>query len=98
MGGQKKKFYSAFFRRNPELVHRSAENLSKGRAVLTVESIKKWFVDLQAYLKFENSEDILQDPTRIFNRDETSLALCPKTGRIIAPRGYKNFYQRFRSI
>lgn len=88
-----KKWYSAFFRRNPELVHRSAENLSKGRAVLTVETIKKWFDDLKQYLKTENAEEILQDPTRIYNGDETSLALCPKTGKIIAPRGHKNVYQ-----
>lgn len=88
-----KKWYSAFFRRNPQLVHRNPENLSKGRAVLTEESIRKWFTCLREYLETENATDILDDATRIFNGDESSFTLCPKTGKVVAPRGYKNVYQ-----
>ncbi|KAJ8962442.1 hypothetical protein NQ314_005738 [Rhamnusium bicolor] len=38
------------------------------------------------YLVIEGAEDIL-------NGDETSFTLCPKTGKVVAPRGYKNIYQ-----
>ncbi|KAJ8968105.1 hypothetical protein NQ314_002460 [Rhamnusium bicolor] len=45
------------------------------------------------YLVIEGAGDILNDPTRILNGDETSFTLCPKTGKVVAPRGYKNIYQ-----
>lgn len=36
---------------------------------------------------------MLDEPDRIFNGDETGFSLCPKTGKVLAPRGYKNFYE-----
>jgi len=43
------------------------------------ENIKKWFNDIHAYLSDEKLVDILNDPERIFNGDETGFSLCPKT-------------------
>jgi hypothetical protein len=37
--------------------------------------------------------DILEDPSRIFNGDETSFSMCPKSGKVLAPKGYKNIYE-----
>lgn len=88
-----KKWYQSFLRRNPELSERTPENISKGRAVVTEEGIRKWFAELMKHLEDINSSDILTDPDRIFNGDETSFYICPKTGKVIAPRGYKNVYQ-----
>ncbi|CAD6211370.1 GSCOCG00010982001-RA-CDS, partial [Cotesia congregata] len=75
------------------LTARCPESISKGRAVITKELIRGWFSGLQKYLEEEGVADILEDPTRILNGDETSLQLCPKTGKVIAPVGYKNVYQ-----
>lgn len=61
--------------------------------MVTEESIRKWFADLHEYLKKENADYLLEDPTRILNGDETSFTLCPKTGKIVTPRGYKNVYK-----
>lgn len=36
--------------------------------------------------------DILDNPSRILNVDETSLSRCLKTGKVIASKGYKNGY------
>lgn len=88
-----KKWYQLFLKRNPTLTHRTPEGISKGRAVVTEEFIKNWFANLKTYLNQIGAEDILDDPTRIFNGDETSFILCPNTGKVIAPRGYKNVYQ-----
>lgn len=71
-----KKWLKSFFRRNPSLSVRTAEEISKGRAVITEEYIRKWFQDLKQFLKNHDALDILDDPKRIFNGDETSFMLC----------------------
>ncbi|XP_017482205.1 PREDICTED: uncharacterized protein LOC108371207 [Rhagoletis zephyria] len=38
-------------------------------------------------------EDILDDPSRIFNGDESGFSMCPKSGKVIAPKGFKNVYE-----
>ena len=37
--------------------------------------------------------DIMLDPTRIFNTDETCIQLCPKSGKVLGFRGWKNIYE-----
>ncbi|XP_036342576.1 uncharacterized protein LOC118751857 [Rhagoletis pomonella] len=83
----------AFIKRNPSLAMREAETISKGRAVVMQETILKWFKELEEYLKTIGQENIMNDASRILNSDETSFCLCPKTGKVIAPKGYKNIYQ-----
>ena len=82
-----------FLNRHPELRLREAEGISNGRAIATEESLRNWFKCLEKYLKDNNAEDILQDPTRIFNGDETAFSLCPNTGKVIGPKGWKNIYE-----
>lgn len=89
-----KKWYYAFLNRNKGLLTlRTPETISKARAVVKEETIRKWFRDLEAHLTDENCQDILNDPTRLFNGDETSFSLAPKTGNVIGPRGYRNIFQ-----
>lgn len=88
-----RKWLNSFFKRNESISMRTPEAISKGRAVITQESIKKWFEKLKEYLTEKQALDVLEDPKRILNGDETSFMLCPKTGKVIAPRGYKNVYQ-----
>lgn len=87
-----RKWYTSFLKRHPSLAIREAEGISKGRAVVTEKSIKKWFEELKTYLTEENALHILDDPSRIFNGDETSFCMCPKTGKVLAPKGYRNVY------
>nr|CAI5854571.1 unnamed protein product [Callosobruchus analis] len=37
--------------------------------------------------------EILNDPSRVFNADESGFQLCPKTKKVLAPRGAKNIYE-----
>lgn len=95
------KWYAAFLRRHPNLALREPEGLTKSRAIITEEYIKKWFRDLQSYLNETGQADVLEDPRRILNGDETSFAICPKTGKVLAPKGpsaissaaYRNFLE-----
>lgn len=88
-----KKWYSSFLRRHNILTDRVPEGITKGRAIVTEEMIRKWFRELTVYLENINSADILSDPNRIMNGDETSFSMCPKTGKVIAPKGWKNVYE-----
>ena len=82
-----------FLTRHPEIKKRVAEGISKGRAVITEEAIRCWFKGLKEFLVKKGCEEILSDPTRIFNGDETAFCLCPKTGKVLAPKGWKNVYE-----
>lgn len=84
------KWYKLFLKRHPQIVLREPEGISKARSIVTKEYILKWFSDLKDYLQENNCSDILLDPTRILNGDETSFSLCPKTGKILAPKGFRN--------
>nr|CAI5853559.1 unnamed protein product [Callosobruchus analis] len=86
------KWYSNFLKRHPRIALREAESVTKARAIVTEEAIRAWFRELRQYLKDTNNEDILDDPNRILNADEAGFGLCPKTGKVLAPRGYKNLY------
>ena len=33
------------------------------------------------------------DPSRVFNTDETCVQLCPKTGKVLGVRGWRNIYE-----
>lgn len=88
-----KTWYYGFLKRHPELSLRTPEGLSKGRAIVTEESVRKWFSDLKNYLQEIDAADILEDPSRIFNGDETSFSMSPKSGTVLAPKGWKNLYK-----
>lgn len=37
--------------------------------------------------------DILEDPSRIYNADESGFQTCPESGKVLGPVGMKNFYE-----
>ncbi|KOB70151.1 Uncharacterized protein OBRU01_15785 [Operophtera brumata] len=67
--------------------------MNKARARVTEESIRVWFRTLEAFLVESNHRDILECPERIFNGDESGFAFCPKTGKVLGPRGFRKLYQ-----
>nr|CAH7740421.1 unnamed protein product [Callosobruchus chinensis] len=87
------KWYLGFLKRHPEISLREAEAINKARAVVTEESIRKWFSELQLFLMSNNLMEVMEDPTRIFNGDESGFSLCPKSGKVLAPKGFKNLYK-----
>ena len=38
-------------------------------------------------------EDILEDPSRFINADESNFMLCPRTGKVLGPKGWSNVYE-----
>lgn len=87
-----KKWYHAFLKRHPNIVEKIPENLSLARDNVSEKDIRHWFQEVETYLKENNLEDILTDPTRIFNADESAFFLSPKPGRVLAQKGDKHLY------
>ena len=86
-------WWNRFKERHPEVVFRCPESLSKGRRNLSEMVMRQWFSDIRSYLSEKDMLHILQDPSRLFNFDETSTSLSPKTGRVLGIKGTKNCFQ-----
>ncbi|CAH2097239.1 unnamed protein product [Euphydryas editha] len=87
-----KKWYSAFLKRHSILAERVAENMSAARVGVSEEQIRGWFTEIKDYLTQNNLSEMLDDPTKIFNTDESAFFLSPKPGRVLVKRGTKNVY------
>jgi hypothetical protein len=61
------------------------------------ESIRKWFGEVQEYIRENNLEEILDDPSRIFSGDETGFQRCLSKARILAEKGAKMCIQLTRN-
>jgi hypothetical protein len=53
------KWYTNFLRRHPEISVREPEGINKARAVVTEQSIRFWFSELQNFLEENNILDIV---------------------------------------
>ena len=86
------KWFRLFMNRHPEIKLKNTEILSKSRASVTEDNIREWFADLRSYLEKENVLDILNEPSRLYNLDETGVQLCPRTGKLLGAKKQKNLY------
>lgn len=86
------RWYLSFLKRHPNISIREPEAINKAREAIKESSIRKWFSNFHTFLAERNALDILDDPSRILNADETGVSLSPKTGKVLAPKGYKNVY------
>lgn len=86
------RWYKGFLKRHPEIFQSEAEGINKARALITEEYIRSWFCTLQKYLEDNNFQDVLEDPSRIFNGDESGFSLCPTSGKVLGPKGWKKLY------
>jgi len=75
-----------FFHRFSELTKRNTEIISKARAAVTKENIREWFCEVQKFITEQNCMDIFDNPARIINCDETSMQICPTSGKLLCPK------------
>lgn len=76
-----------FLGRHPDLVLRKAEALSKAAACVNANDVKAWFTAIEKELTETFGADILNDPERLFNMDESGFCICPEKGSIICESG-----------
>ncbi|KAG5890201.1 hypothetical protein JTB14_010663 [Gonioctena quinquepunctata] len=84
-----RKWFEGFLKRHPRVGQKKAEHLCKARAVVTESGIRSWFSHVAEELG-ENIE-ILKDPRRVFDMDETAIHLAPKGGLVLAERGKSDY-------
>lgn len=78
-----RKWYEGFTRRHPKVVEKQCQNLTSARANITEAGLRGWYAEVQRYLTNEGIMDILDDPTRVFNMDESGFYLNPNPGKVI---------------
>lgn len=81
-----------FLRRHPNIARRTPEFVTNASAKVSPADIISWFNNIEEYLTSRDFLDILQDPNRIINGDETSFQLNPKNKTVFALRGSRNVY------
>ena len=77
------KWFKLFLKRHPEISLKHHEVLYKSREAVTEKAIREWFDGLYKYFQEENAEDILSDPSTIFNMDEIEVPFCPRSGKLL---------------
>ncbi|XP_031338075.1 uncharacterized protein LOC116166987 [Photinus pyralis] len=87
------KWFQAFLGRHKELRMRTSEAVTNASSQIAFSDIKGWFTQLGKYLKSRGYDDILEDPSRIFNGDETAFMFCPKQEKVVAQKGSKDVYE-----
>lgn len=88
-----KDWYYAFVKRHPELGERTPQQLAKERAVITPQKVERWFQEFCDFMAEVIADpSIWNDPSRWFNADESGFPLCPKSGKVLSPRGVPNIY------
>lgn len=77
-----RKWYEGFTRRHPSVVEKECQNLTGARASVTEEGLRAWYDEVRRYLTNTGNAGILDDPSRIFNMDESGFFLNPKPGKV----------------
>lgn len=76
--------------RHPELSIRAPESVTAASSKVSEKDIRNWFRSVYNYLEDNKLTDILNDPTRILNGDETGFSLNPVPKQVIGTVGNKN--------
>lgn len=78
-----RKWCSSFLKRHPDKAERHAESINISRSLVTETALRKWHANLKEYLVTEGVADILEDPKRIINADESGFQTSPSSGLVL---------------
>ncbi|XP_062700983.1 uncharacterized protein LOC134285044 isoform X2 [Aedes albopictus] len=87
-----RKWSKLFLRRHKQFSSRKPSILAKHRATVTEPQIRNWFKEVHEYLKEINMTDLLDQPGRIFNLDETAFQLVVKNQKCLAPKEMRHLH------
>lgn len=87
------KWFKLFLARHPTVTFRTPEAVTAASSTVSASDVRGWFEQIRIYMTENSYYDILADPSRVFNGDETNFVLCPKTGIVLRSKGEKNVYE-----
>ena len=73
-------------------MERTSEAVTAASSCVSEENIRKTFDEMQEYIRENNLEELMDEPSRIFNGDETGFQICLSTGCVLAEKEAKNEY------
>ena len=79
-------WFEGFLRRHNEISLRFTETLQKYRSVVTEEKLRGWFKEITEYF---GEGQLINDPKRVFNCDETAIFLTPTGEKVLVKKGSK---------
>ena len=85
-------WYYSFMKQHPYLWRWTLFPLGPKRAGISMQVVIEWFHGLCQYLCEEDLEEILQDPLRIFNTDDSEFPLAPKPSKVIGAKEDPHIY------
>ena len=85
--------FKGFSKRHQEISIRKPESIPKARVGIIEELIRALFSALVAEKTEIGAFDVFEDPSRVYNCDETNFQLCPSTGRVVGLKNWKNVYE-----
>lgn len=85
-------WFQLFRSRHPEISMRVAQNISRARAGVTEENIRKWFEKTQSFCETSGCLEALMDSRRVYNFDETAFFLAPAPGKVMVKKGSRTVY------
>lgn len=89
-------WYRDFQKRNPIVKSRKPEALSSASANVSEGDLRKWWFNIDLYLKENGYINIVQDASRIFNTDESMFLFNPKPVKVLVERTSKTSYMSQR--
>ena len=88
------KWYRLFLHWFPNLALQQAQLLSKLRAGVSHKATNQWFDELWEYLFETTNMDILEQPNRIYDCDETGFPMALHPTKVITSKGDPHIYQQ----
>lgn len=79
--------------RHQVLTQRTPEAVTSASSHVSEKDIKKWFADIETYLKSKGYYSILEEPRSVYNGDETCFLFCPKIGKVLGAKAKRNMYE-----
>lgn len=81
------KWFKGFLKRHPQISSRIPQSLTASRASVTEQNIRDWFGRVRGYLNENDLLDIMLDPRRIFNSNDSGFYLSPKEQHVVVRKG-----------
>ena len=86
------KWFISFLKRHSEVRFRVPESLGRASANVSEANLRNWFKNVENFLEQKGLSDLLKQPSRIFNIDESGFQLNPKPKKVLAKKGQRNVY------